>query len=89
MIHGYADMNHNNSYFGTALIYGNKTIFENILFVVKNNWLSHLFKASEYGNLDVVNVLIQAGADVNHNDSDGYTALIYGILKLFWNKLIF
>ena len=38
-----------------------------------------LFKASEYGDADVVNALLQAGSYVKHNDYYGDIALIYGI----------
>ena len=38
-----------------------------------------LLKASAYGYLDIVNALIQAGSDVNHNNSNGDTALFQGI----------
>ena len=38
-----------------------------------------LFKASEYGHLDIVNLLIHAGADMYHQNFYNDTALIYGI----------
>ena len=38
-----------------------------------------LFKASTNGHVDIVNALIQAGSDVNHNNSNGDTALFQGI----------
>ena len=36
-------------------------------------------KASAYGYLDVVNALIQAGANVNLQQNNGYSALMLGI----------
>ena len=36
-------------------------------------------KASNYGNLYVVNGLIQAGANVNLQDYSDYSALMWGI----------
>ena len=36
-------------------------------------------QASKYGFLDVVNALIQAGANLNLQDNSGYSALMSGI----------
>ena len=38
-----------------------------------------LFKASENGHLDVINLLIHDGADVNQQNNYGNTALFQGI----------
>ena len=39
-------------------------------------YLNHV--ASEANNLDIVNSLIKAGANVNDWNNDGYSALLYG-----------
>jgi ankyrin repeat protein len=39
------------------------------------------------GNTEIVQALIAAGADINFQDINGYTALDYG--KSFGNKLFF
>ena len=66
---------------GKELIYGNylkiwKTQFFNV-FKLHFIFLKHQQVKME--NTDIVNLFIQAGADVNHEDSDGGTAWQYCI----------
>lgn len=51
----------------------------------KNSKTTALMLAAFAGKLDIVIALIKAGADVNMQDSDGQTALIYAILgDCYW-----
>ena len=43
---------------------------------------SYLNSASENGNEDIVELLASNGADINHKDNDGWTALMLGIYNL-------
>ncbi len=58
----------------------NKEFNFGILLSSKNSKATALMLAAVAGRLDIVIALIKAGADVNAQDSDGQTALIYAIL---------
>lgn len=51
---------------------------------VEQELQNQLCKAAKNGNHQDIPFLIEAGADVNHRDKDGYTALIQAVT---WNKL--
>jgi ankyrin repeat protein len=43
---------------------------------------SPLHIEAQYGNLEIMDWLIKAGADVNVLDSDGVTPLVYAVVKV-------
>ena len=47
--------------------------------MLNSSLIFNLFIASIWERIDIVNLLIQAGADVNHRDYNGETSLMSGI----------
>ena len=89
LIHAGADVNHNDFYGDSALIYGIRIVLKKIFILILTKLIFDLFKASRYGYINVVNALIHAGADVNQKDSYGNTAVILGIKIILINIFIF
>ena len=74
--------NHQGQNGDTALMWGFKKISKNNTLNLSSlnfNFFTKSYIACGLGYTDVVNLLIQAGADVNLKQLDGWTALMSGI----------
>ena len=65
----------------TALHWG--FILNHIFFIEYNTHVYYIFIATGFGNasVDIVNLLIKGGADINHQSSSNKTALMLGKLQ--------
>ena len=82
-----ADINHQNNYGNTALIYcSEKGHFDIVKFLVEKganinhqdkNGYTSLICASNYGCLDIVKFLLEKSDNINHQTNTGSTALMY------------
>jgi hypothetical protein len=50
--------------------------------------LKHVFLATVYGRVNIMNVLINAGANVDRVDNNTFSAVALGNFKLFKNCII-
>ena len=51
--------------------------FDSFFYVLYMIWFFFLFFAAKYGYKDIVQILLENGAKVDHQDVGRYTALIY------------